>query len=195
MLAIRGWSSSMAQHMLGFLPHWEQAVPVERGECNTEADRHLFCNGLIGTAPASKIGQGDRMRLFEANCGMVMHQCDRILSINDKARIVVIGSDSAFKGSHDDTYGAAKAGLHHYVETKRLRTPGQQLVCVAPSIIEDSRMTQNREDRDNLIRRREAHPKKRFLTMSEVCRMIEFLLYTDEGYTSGCVIRMNGGVQ
>jgi NAD(P)-dependent dehydrogenase (short-subunit alcohol dehydrogenase family) len=71
--------------------------------------------------------------------------------------------------------------------------PQQQIVCVSPGIIEDAGMTVRREDRVNLARRRDMHPKRRFLRAIEVARMIHFLLYVDEGYTSGVVIRMNGG--
>jgi NAD(P)-dependent dehydrogenase (short-subunit alcohol dehydrogenase family) len=53
-------------------------------------------------------------------------------------------------------------------------------------------MTLDRKDVENLERRREGHPKKRFLTAAEVAKLIHFLLYIDEGYTTGTVIRMNG---
>jgi hypothetical protein len=54
-------------------------------------------------------------------------------------------------------------------------------------------MTLRRDDTENLERRREEHPKKRFLTSLEVAKMVHHLLYVDEGYTTGTVIRMNGG--
>ena len=54
-------------------------------------------------------------------------------------------------------------------------------------------MTERRQDVENLQHRQEKHPKRRFLEAAEVARMIHFLLYVDEGYTTGVVIRMNGG--
>lgn len=194
MIAIRGFSSRLAQHMLGFLPPWELAIPVERGACNTTAERHLFCQGVMTPEPIGRQSRAEIADSFEANFSMVARQCDLILATNDHARICVIGSESGYSWSFDGAYAAAKAAVHRYVETKRLRTPEQQLVCVAPGIIGDTGMTLRRQDKDNLARREAAHPKRRFLTCSEVCRMIEFLLYTDDGYTTGTVIRIHGGV-
>ncbi len=118
--------------------------------------------------------------------------CDRILNCAPEARICVIGSQSAIKGSFDTMYGIAKAGLHHYVETKRL-THGQQLVAVAPWIIKDSGMTERRKDQDNLNVLRDAHPKGRFISALEIAKLIEFLLYVDLGYITNTVIDLHGG--
>jgi NAD(P)-dependent dehydrogenase (short-subunit alcohol dehydrogenase family) len=193
MIAIRGWSSSLAQAFLAYLPDWEEARPVERGGCDTAAARHLFAQGLIFPQPLSRLSSAQRHESFEANFSMTVRQCDHIIATNDKARICVVGSESAYKGSFDQAYMGAKAGVHRYVETKKLRTPYQQLVCVSPTIIENSRMTMNRTDLKSLAKRAAEHPKGRFLQMSEVCSMIHFLLYVDEGYTSGTIIRMHGG--
>jgi NAD(P)-dependent dehydrogenase (short-subunit alcohol dehydrogenase family) len=130
---------------------------------------------------------------FEANFAMVARQCDLILATNDKARICVIGSESGFSWSFDGVYAASKAAVHRYVETKRLRTPYQQLICIAPSIVGDLGMTSRRTDAANLERRKLEHPKQRFLTAAEVCQLIHFALYVDDGYLTNTVIRLNGG--
>jgi NAD(P)-dependent dehydrogenase (short-subunit alcohol dehydrogenase family) len=192
MLAIRGFSSSLAQAFIEFVPPWETVEPVERGAGNCTASRHLFCQGMITPRPVGQQTKLEWADSMAANCLDVIRQCDLILATNPKARIVVMGSESGYSGSFDGTYAAAKAGLHKYVETKALR-PDQQLVAVAPTIIEDSGMTKRRDDKVNLDNRRAQHPKRRFLAMSEVCRMIHFLLYVDDGYTTGTVIRMHGG--
>ena len=72
--------------------------------------------------------------------------------------------------------------------------PQQQLVAVAPSIIEDSGMTKVRTDHENLAARCQANPKGRFLKAIEVARLVRFLLYDDKGYINNTVIEMNGGV-
>jgi hypothetical protein len=192
-LAIRGFSSSMAQAFLRHLPAWEKPVPVERGECNVTAERHLFCNGLIYPKSIQQQSKLERIESFEANLAMTIAQCNKIIAVNDEARILIIGSESGFAGSFDDTYAAMRAGLHRYIEIKKLRTEHQQLVGLAPGIIEDSRMTAARTDLKNLAARKEQHPKHRFLTMLEVCRWMHFLLYVDDGYATGMVVRLNGG--
>jgi short-subunit dehydrogenase involved in D-alanine esterification of teichoic acids len=192
-IAIRGFSSSLAQAIIAHLPAGERAIPVERGDCNTTAERHLFCQGILRPLQAHQQTRAQREESFEVNCGMTIAQCNKILAVNDEARICIIGSESGFSGSFDDIYAAARAGLHHYVQIKKLRTESQQLICIAPAIIEDSRMTRQRQDTKNLAARKEAHPKRRFLLMDEVCVRICHELYVDRGYTSNTIIRMHGG--
>lgn len=194
MIAIRGASSAIAQALVGMLPENEPVAKVGRKDpLPLDANRYLFCQGVIN--PARIVDQSDLTvaKTFLVNAGRVIRDCDRILEANDKARIVVIGSESGFTGSFDGAYAASKSALHAYVETKRLRTPDQQLVCIAPTIIVDAGMTARRTDHKNLVERRMDHQKKRWLTSIEVARLIHFALYVDAGYLTGIVIRMNGG--
>ena len=193
MIAIRGFASAIAQSLIDLLPDGEEAVPVERGGTNTAAGRHLFCSGLLVPKTIIQRSAAELGESFMANAGRVIAQCDLIIATNDEARICVIGSESGYSWSFDGAYAAAKAGLHRYVETKRLRTSRQQLVCVAPGIIGDAGMTLRRTDTPNLEQRRLAHPKQRWLTSLEVARLVHHVLYVDEGYLSGIAIRMNGG--
>jgi NAD(P)-dependent dehydrogenase (short-subunit alcohol dehydrogenase family) len=194
MIAIRGASSVIAQSLVPMLPEGETVAKIGRHERPPlEADRYLFCQGVIN--PRSILQQGDVMiaETFMVNAGRVIRDCERILEANDRARIVVIGSESGFTGSFDGAYAASKAALHSYVETKRLRSPTQQLVCIAPTIIRVSGMTLARADLEDVDRRGREHPKRRWLTPGEVARLVHFCLYQDEGYLTGVVIRMNGG--
>ena len=57
-----------------------------------------------------------------------------ILATNPSARICIIGSESAYRGSFDGTYAKSKAAIHRYVEATP--THGQQqLVAISPGII------------------------------------------------------------
>jgi NAD(P)-dependent dehydrogenase (short-subunit alcohol dehydrogenase family) len=192
-IAIRGYSSSVAQDFIKHLPEWETITPVERGTINTNAERHLFAQGLMFPKKIGEMNHKEKADSWHVNAGMVIEQCNLILAVNPDARICILGSESGYAWSYDDCYAMAKAAVHRYVETKALK-PNQQLVCVAPTIIGDSRMTLAREDKDNLARRAEANPKRRFVMLSEVSAMIHHLLYIDRGYTTGIVIRMNGGM-
>lgn len=193
MLAIRGYSSRLAQALIGLLPHGEVACPVERGAHQTAADRHLFCQGLLRSEPIGAQTSTDIAEGFMANAARTIMECDLILAVNDAARICIIGSESGFAWSYDGAYAASKAAVHRYVETKRLRTSQQQLICVAPGIIGDARMTARRTDRDRLAKREAEHPKRRFLTCAEVARWVHFVLYEDSGYMTNQVLRLNGG--
>lgn len=189
-LAVTGYGSKIVSELSQLLPAGEEVVRLT--DETHKADRFLLCAGLLRPKTLlEQTGQEIRESLL-VNLIQPIQACDEILRFNPKARIVVMGSESGFSWSYDGAYAAAKAALHRYVETKKLG-PHQQLVCVAPSIIENAGMTLRRLDVDNLKKRMDTHPKHRFLKAIEVARMIHFLLYVDEGYTTGTVIRMNGG--
>lgn len=189
MLAVTGIRSKITQELCSLLPASEEMVSFD-GE--VQAERYVLCAGLLRPKSLTEQTSQDVDEGLWINLVRPMRICDGILQRNERARIVVMGSESGYSWSYDGTYAAAKAALHRYVETKKLG-PHQQLVCVAPSIIGDCGMTQRREDRDNLARREREHPKQRFLRAIEVARLVHFLLYVDEGYVSNTVVRMNGG--
>lgn len=194
MLVVRGAGSQIAKAIVPLLPAGEHVYVSHRHvRVPTTAERYLFCDGLLIGKRLEDQTDDETAETMFANYYGVRDQCDRVIAQNDDARIAVIGSESAFAGSYDEAYAEAKRALHTYVETKQLRTPQQQLVCVAPSIIQDCAMTTRRTDVDNLECRRREHPKRRFLQASEVAKLVHFLLYVDKGYLSGVVLRMNGG--
>lgn len=173
---------------------YDPVIAVARGEpMPLDATRYLFCQGLLLPKPTDDLTDDERRETHEANAGQIVRDCDRLIAANDAARICVIGSESGYAGSYNLAYAAAKAGLHRYVESKELRTPRQQLVAVAPTIIADAGMTLRRTDHAQLAERAALHPKRRWLSSDEVARLVFFLLYVDQGYISGVVIRMNGG--
>lgn len=191
MIAVRGAGSRIAEELDKLID--DPMLPVKRHQdMPTNADRYLFCAGLLRgkraeDQTAAEIEEGRRVNLWQ-----ITDDCERILSANPKARICVIGSESAYRGSYDGIYAASKLALHEYVERKRLK-PGQQLVCISPGVIEDCAMVTGRCDTWRLDERRERHPQKRFLKAAEVAKLVHFVLYEDAGYLSNVVVRLNGG--
>lgn len=194
MLLIRGINSQISQRLRKLVGSGETVASIPRdGAVPAYAERYVFCAGLLRPLPITEQTPEQIAESFFANCTDVIRTCDALFAINNRARVCIIGSESAYTWSYDGAYAASKAALHRYVETKRLPCPGQQLVCVAPSIIEDAGMTTRRVDLDRLAERREAHPKKRFLTSAEIAKLVYFLLYVDDGYICNHVVRVNGG--
>jgi len=188
----RGANSEIAQELSALVG----IAIVERGEqMPVYGDRYLFCAGLIRQKRITDQTEAEIAETFMVNAGSVIKECDRLLAVNPEARICVIGSESAYKGSFDGAYASAKAALHRYVETKRLPFPDQQLVCVAPTCIVNTGMNRQRnaDGVKALEARRLEHPKQRWLQPIEVARMVHYLLCVDGGYTTNTVIRMNGG--
>jgi NAD(P)-dependent dehydrogenase (short-subunit alcohol dehydrogenase family) len=192
MLAVTGYNTTIVQAMRSLLPESEPVVRIDDLDRLPQTNRFLFAGGVLIGKPLADQTASEIDRTFSVNFVQPMLACELIFACEPDARVCLIGSESGYTWSHDDTYAAAKAALHKYVETKKL-LPGQQLVCVAPSIVRNSGMTERRTDIENLERRRQAHPKRRFLEAIEVARLIHFVLYVDEGYLSNTVIRMNGG--
>lgn len=193
-LAVTGRDSTIVQRLALLLDNAEDAiVEMKDNEVVPIVSRYLLCAGVIRPKQLKNQSNDEIEETLAVNLIRPMFLCDAIFEMNDHARVCVIGSESGYTWSFDGAYAAAKSALHRYVETKKL-LPTQQLICIAPSIIEDSGMTRARTDYENLERRRQSHPKKRFLTAVEVARLVHFVLYQDEGYLSGQVIRMNGGV-
>lgn len=199
MLAVTGYRSKIVEELRPLLPEGERIkainhwLPPADMENEPEDSRRFFlCNGVLHAKRLTEQTYDEIDDSLRGNFVNPIALCERVLTSFPTARICVMGSESGYSWSFDDTYAASKAALHRYVETRKIG-PKQQLVCVAPSIIGDCRMTTDRKDTENLERRRQESPKRRFLKACEVARLVHFLLYVDEGYISGTVIRMNGG--
>jgi NAD(P)-dependent dehydrogenase (short-subunit alcohol dehydrogenase family) len=192
MLAITGFRSRISQEVIRLLWRKDYAQRFDPAMSPLDANRYLFCAGVLAGKSAATVQDGEIEAMLSVNFSRVVLDCERILEANPEARICIIGSESGYSGSFDRIYSGSKAAIHSYIETRRLR-PHQQLVGVAPGIIEDAGMTLRRTDHANLEKRKACHPKQRFVTSEEVARLILFLLYEDRGYISNTVIRMNGG--
>jgi NAD(P)-dependent dehydrogenase (short-subunit alcohol dehydrogenase family) len=192
MLAVTGYNSRIVQELLPLLPEGEEVIRIDEHVASETADRFVLCAGLLYPKTLEEQSNTEIHDILRVNLIDPMQICDLVLQANSKARICIVGSESGFTWSHNGAYAAAKAAIHRYVETKKLGSD-QQLVCVAPSIIGDCSMTTSRADTENLERRRQEHPKQRFLRAAEVARLVHYCLYVDEGYLSGTVIRLNGG--
>ena len=190
-VVITGWRSFIASEFRKLTDDeaiWAKPCEVEQ---LPTAERYLFCHGLLRSKLLEDQTSEERAEGWMVNYHSVVDHCDWILRGNPHARICIIGSESAYRGSYDETYAVAKMAVHQYVERKDLK-PGQQLVAISPSIIADAGMTKRRRDTGNLKRRLAEHPKRRFLLSKEVARMAHHLLY-EQPYISGTVVRMHGG--
>lgn len=190
MIAIRGAGSKIVQELYNIAQ--DQFVGVDRNKVMPVADRYLFCAGLLRPKSRDEQTDSELEEGYRVNLWQVTDDCDRIFSAQEKARVCVIGSESAYTGSFDGVYADAKRSLHRYVEQKKLK-PGQQIVCISPGVIEDCGMALRRCDTWRLDERKARHPQKRFLKAIEVARLVKFCLYEDRGYLSNVVIRLNGG--
>lgn len=193
MIAINGMGSAISQALLPMLPAGEHVTRFTAGDAPLPGPaRYLFAQGHLIGRSAVEHDAASAAETFGANFLGIVQAVDRIVDHDDGARLCVIGSESGEQGSFDTAYAGAKAALHLYVKTKPLK-PDQQLVAISPGIITDAGMTKRRPDAAQLAKRASAHPKGRFVTAEEVARLVHFLLYEDQGYLTGTVIRLHGG--
>lgn len=195
MIIITGWGSKIAAEFRRAIRQYDVFELARRADfldVPLSADRYLFCHGLLRAKPLPEQTLDEALEGYLVNSASIVDACERIIAANDKARICIIGSESAYRGSYDGVYAGAKADLHAYVEKVGLRTPYQQIVAISPGIVADAGMTTRRTDVDNLERRRAEHPKQRFVTSAEVGKLAAFLLYEAE-FVSNFVVRMHGG--
>ena len=116
-----------------------------------------------------------------------------VKNYTDNSVVLLIGSQSAFKGSYDDFYATSKAGIHGFVGTVAPKlAPRTRIIELAPGITINTRMTANRAA-DDLKPARDRIPMQRFADPHEVAT-VGFRLISDEfSYMTGNTIDMNGG--
>ena len=192
---VTGIRSTIIQRLAPLLPKDSGVVWFDfENPIIGNSHRYVFAAGVLYNKPLREQTGDEIADSMFVNMVNVIAACEYLLEADPLARIVVIGSKAGEAGSFDQTYAAAKAGVHNYIRNARIKGR-QQIVCVAPTIIEDSGMTSRRNE-DGVIaldKRREEHPKKRFLKAREVAKLVHFLLYVDEGYITNTVIEMKGG--
>jgi NAD(P)-dependent dehydrogenase (short-subunit alcohol dehydrogenase family) len=103
-----------------------------------------------------------------------------------------VGSESAFKGSFDDTYFLSKSSTQKFIETFRLKSENSRIFTIAPSTIL-SGMTLRRSDTARLEEYRLKMRNKRFMTLEEISNIIISLCSTDFNYLSNETININFG--
>lgn len=158
MFAVTGKNSTIVQRLeqltgeegtriaAGLYPMiWGHTIPA--------CERYVLAAGVLLGLPIAEIPLQKAFEVFAVNTWSVLTICEQVLDHNHRARICVIGTESVPNGSYDRLYAATKAGVHQYVLTRKV-LPTQQLICVSPTIIEDSGMTQRRPDLEYVLAQR-----------------------------------------
>ncbi len=158
-----------------------------------EANKILLLQSVLTAKDFLKRKQNEINNQININLISVIKICEISLRYNKKVKIIILGSESGIKGSYDIIYGLMKSAIHKYVEERRIKYPKQQLVCIAPSIITDTKMTLKRNDKKNVIKSVKNNPKKRGLKAKEIANLIYNIFYYNTDYITNTVIRVDGG--
>lgn len=193
MLGITGAKSTTAQALIELARSHDMIHRASILDMPIDLNRYFIATGYLKGKQLAGLSVGCSFMTWNLNYAAVGALCDRIIAVNDDARIVVMGSESGFAGSYDMAYAGAKAALHLYIETKRLRTPDQLLVALAPHIIADSGMTERRSDYAETMQRGAGTRIGRWITAAEVAKVAHWCLYEAPVFISNSIIRLEGG--
>ena len=151
----------------------------------------IFFSGLLRSSSILEQSFSEISESFLVNSIGPVVGSELILERIPNARVFLIGSESARKGSFDMTYSMSKSTLKTYVLNKRL-LPQQQLLLLSPSTIQDMGMTTRRNDYQRLNQYKSNHPKKRFLDSYELAQLI-VNIFNSSVYLTNTEIEINGG--
>jgi len=190
---VTGASSTIITSYLEYMDDPEQFIHTSRDPFTLpwDCDRYILCAGVLHGKSLRELSRAQVNETMAVNFTDVARFCDVIFEHNKRAKICVIGSESGVNGSYNMAYAGAKAALHKYVETKILLTRDQHLVCVSPTIIQNSGMTRRRKDSEEIFEKGKDRRLGRWLSSDEVARTIAFALA--EPALSNTIIHMTGG--
>ena len=157
----------------------------------TLSNKFLILSGLLQEKKISEQSKSEIINSHLINSVGPVILCESILEKISNAQIILLGSESGFKGSYDLSYALAKSSLKMYVKQRQVKV-NQKLLLISPSTIDDFGMTLRRKDFERLELYRAKHPKKRFLESEELACMIDFL-FKFSVYLTNTEIELNGG--
>lgn len=192
-IGITGWNSKISMEFRHLYSDCEMCERIEWKNSNFDPQRYkryLLCHGLLIPKNSGSMSRIEIEKIFESNFYSFTKICSRIFDNNAKARVCIITSESAYRGSYNEAYSGSKLLLTKYIQKMKLEFPEQSLFGISPGIIEDAGMTTRRTDHYNLQRKRLAHRQKRFVTSAEIARVVDACLNTT--FVSGTIVRMHG---
>tara|TARA_A100001015_G_C14945822_1_gene694565 strand:- start:334 stop:993 length:660 start_codon:yes stop_codon:yes gene_type:complete len=156
-------------------------------------DKILLLQSILSSKDFLKRTSYDIQKQININLISIIKICEIALRNNKNVKIIILGSESGIKGSHDIVYGLMKTAIHKYVEERKISFSKQQLVCISPSTVIDGKMTLKRKDKKNIIKSININPKKRGINSFEIAELIYHLFYNLTDYITNTVIRVDGG--
>ncbi len=158
-----------------------------------KSDKILLLQSVISSKKFLERNSNDMINQIKINLLSIIKICEIALKYNKNVKIIILGSESGVKGSHDIVYGLMKSALHKYVKEKKINYSSQQLVCIAPSTIIDANITLKRKDKINVKKSIKNNPKKRGLKSKEIADIIYSIFYDLTDYMTNIVINVDGG--
>lgn len=150
MIAATGYRSSIVRELASMseMPIVRLSADLHKVDCLLDipwSKYFVLAAGVLHQKQTLSQSPSEIEESLAVNLVNVIRICETIFKYRENAVICVVGSYSGIKGSYDQTYAAAKAGVHQYVQCRQT-VCGQRIFAVAPHIILDSGMTERRKD-------------------------------------------------
>ena len=142
-------------------------------EYNT-SKKFLIFSGFLQTKSIMNQTYNEKIKSNLINASGPVLISEYILERIEDAEIIIMGSESGFKGSYDLSYALAKSSLRMYVKQRCVKK-NQKILLISPSTVNDLGMTERREDIKRLEKYKNQHPKKRFINCQELVDLIDYL--------------------
>lgn len=156
-------------------------------------DSIIFLHGKLIAKSHNLKTSKEILDQININLLSIIEICEFVIRKKKKIKIIILGSESGIKGSYDKAYFLSKSALHHYIKEKKIKYHHQQIIGIAPSTIQDSKMTIKRKDKKNILKSKLINPKKRLIKSKEVAYLIKYLIFDISDYISNIVIGFDGG--
>jgi NAD(P)-dependent dehydrogenase (short-subunit alcohol dehydrogenase family) len=128
---------------------------------------------------------------------MAHHLGGRVM---DGGSVVLVGSNIGLRAIPDSAaYSVAKAGVHMLARVLALEWAPRRIRCnaIAPGPVRtamvDARLGASADPEGDLARLSAVNPLKRLGSETEVAALAAYLLGNESGWTTGCVIPIDGG--
>lgn len=120
--------------------------------------------------------------------------------LREGASVVLVGSNIGLRAIPDSAaYSVAKAGVHMLAKVLALEWAPRHIRCnaIAPGPVRtamvEARLAASPDPAADLARLQEVNPLRRLGTETEVAALAAHLLGHESGWTTGCVIPLDGG--
>jgi NAD(P)-dependent dehydrogenase (short-subunit alcohol dehydrogenase family) len=156
----------------------------------------VYCAGLSLPKSVFQVTAEEMSRITNVNALSPMMIVSKVTRLLEKGGVIVLfGSQSADKGSFDDTYAASKGAVHAFVKTVCPKlAPDVRIIDFSPGITVPSKMTSGQMPAELLEQKKQQIPMKSFGNPDDMAEIVEFLISDACKFMTGCTIDVNGGL-
>ena len=158
----------------------------------TESDTVIYMSSILRSKRIEDQSNNEWQESFLVNTILPIKIIKYLNEHFEHFTFCYIGSESAYKGSFDDTYFLSKSCTQKFIEKFKLKSEKSRIFTIAPSTVL-SGMTLSRKDAERLEEYKLKIRNKRFIALDEISKIIIELCSDKFFYLSNETININFG--